>query len=373
MVNLAGPLIGGFVFAAKGWRWTQWVTLLLALAAYLLGIGIPETYPRAIMTRRAKRRGLPPPKLMEAGSGVTLKDMVQVTFLTPLKMLRTEPIVAGASLYLGFDFAVIFSFFISIPVVLESTYGFDIQQVGLAFIAAIVGSFLAAATSVSIDRLMYPKLLKKSHNGMVDVEYRLYPAMIGGFGITISLFWIAWTASPVIRWPSPVFGTLLYVWGNMSVLVSKLVPSFRQDEFLTQVQPFVSDLCSFLSFRRLPSQGNSVGAHSGRLSAINARRCTPACNTTKSVFHQFQELSDQTKLTEALYKVFTGLTGAWALSLLGFISTVLLPLPWMLFKWGPTLRARSKYSHEKKGVEKPDAGRMNPAMTHSMGDVSART
>ncbi|KAI9871535.1 MAG: hypothetical protein M1830_002778, partial [Pleopsidium flavum] len=215
-----GPLIGGFVFAARGWRWTQWVTLMLALAAYLLGIGLPETYPRAIMRRRAKRRGLPPPQLVEAGSGVTLRDMLLVTVLTPLKMLVTEPIVVGTSLYLGFNFAVIFSFFISIPVVLEATYGFDIQQVGLAFIAAIAGSLLAAATSVILDRLVFPRLLKKSHNGIVDIEYRLYPAMMGGFGITISLFWIAWTASPNIKWPSPVLGTLLYVWGNMSVLIS---------------------------------------------------------------------------------------------------------------------------------------------------------
>lgn len=196
---------------------------MLALAAYLLGIGIPETYPRAILRGRAKRLGLPPPQLMEAGSGVTLRDMFQVTFLTPLKMLATEPIVAGTSLYLGFNFAVIFSFFISIPVVLEATYGFNVQQVGLAFIAALVGALLAAATSILIDRLTYPKLLKRSHNGTVDVEYRMYPAMIGGFGITVSLFWIAWTASPTIRWPSPVLGTLLYVWGNLSVIVSQTI------------------------------------------------------------------------------------------------------------------------------------------------------
>lgn len=218
--NPAGPLIGGFVVAAKSWRWTQWVTLMLALAAYLLGLGMPETYQRSIMRQRAVRLGLPPVKLAKAGSGETFGEMLQVTLFTPLKMLVTEPIVIGTSLYLGFNFAVVFSFFISVPVVLGATYAFDIQKVGLAFIAAIVGALLACFTSTLIDRLTTPRLLKRSPNGTIDLEHRLYPAMIGGLGILVSLFWIGWTASPKFRWASPVLGTFLYVWGNVSVLVS---------------------------------------------------------------------------------------------------------------------------------------------------------
>jgi len=58
--------------------------------------------------------------------------------------------------------------------------------------------------------------------------------------------------------------------------------------------------------------------------------------------------------------VFTNLTGAWALSTFGFISAALLPIPWALFKWGPALRARSKYSRrmmnpEKMSMEMPTA------------------
>ena len=181
---------------------------------------MPETYPRQIVTRRAKKYDLPPPKLMEAGSGSTVPQMCKVTLLTPLEMIFLEPVVAMVTLYLGFNFAIIFSFFIAVPAVLEGVYGFSIQQVGLAFSAAIVGALLATASSVIIDRLTFPRLMKKSPDGKVALEYRLYPAMIGGFAITVSLFWIGWTASPTIRWPSPVLGTLLYVWGNQSVLVS---------------------------------------------------------------------------------------------------------------------------------------------------------
>lgn len=195
---------------------------MLALAAYLLGIGMPETYPREIIRARARRLGLPH-DLMPAASGTTLKSMLQITLFTPLKMLFSEPIVIGISLYLGLNFAVIFSFFISIPFVLHAVYSFNIQQIGLAFIAAIAGSLLAAATSIFIDHLTRPRKISENHDGLLDVEYRLYPAMVGGFGIVASLFWVGWTASPTIRWASPVLGTLLYVWGNLSVLVRSLL------------------------------------------------------------------------------------------------------------------------------------------------------
>lgn len=216
-----GPLVGGFVVASKSWRWTQWVTLMLCLATFLLSLGIPETYHREISRRRAKRLNLhldeQPPE-----SGVALSQMIRITVFTPLKMLVGEPVVVLSSLYLGFNFAVIFQWFITVPVVLSGVYGFKVEQAGLAFIGAIVGSFIAAVMSILIEHIVYRRLLKRMQHSMMEIEYRLIPAMIGGFGITASLFWIGWTAEPSVTWWSPVLGTMVYVWGNMSVLVSQL-------------------------------------------------------------------------------------------------------------------------------------------------------
>ena len=196
---------------------------MIALPIYLFGIGMPETYGRAIVVRRAKRQSLPPPRLMEPGSGATISQMARVTLITPAIMLVSEPLLILASLYLGFNFAVIFQWFIAVPAVLNLVYGFTVQQAGLAFIAAVVGAILATISSTIIDRLSFPRLLRKSRDGLVDVEYRMYSAMIGGPFITASLFWIGWTADPKISWASPVVGTMLYVWGSMMVLVSHIV------------------------------------------------------------------------------------------------------------------------------------------------------
>lgn len=191
---------------------------MISLAAFLLGVGLPETYNRTILRRRAARLGLSI-NLLQAQSGVTLSDMAQVTCVTPAKMLFTEPVVAIITVYVSFNFAVLFQWFIAVPAVLHLVYNFTVQQAGLAFIGAIIGAILAAFTSIFLEKLMYMRL-SKHHGGMVDIEYRLLPAMIGGVFITASLFWIGWTAKPEISWASPVVGTLVYVWGSLSVLVS---------------------------------------------------------------------------------------------------------------------------------------------------------
>ena len=161
------------------------------------------------------------PKLAKAESGEILGEMIKVTLFTPLSMMFIEPLVAIATLYVAFNFGVLFSFFISVPVVLNLTYNFSLSEAGIAFTAAIAGSLLSALTSIIIDRLTYPKQLARNNNDLLKVvEYRLLPAMFGAFGLVISLFWIGWTASPTINWPSPVLGTMLYVWGSQSIIVS---------------------------------------------------------------------------------------------------------------------------------------------------------
>lgn len=91
-------------------------------------------------------------------------------------MLVTEPVVIALSLEVGFIFAVTFQFFISIPAVLESTYNFTVQQVGIAFTAAIVGSIFSMAMSAIID-FSVPHWCTKNHDGSVPEEYRMLPAM----------------------------------------------------------------------------------------------------------------------------------------------------------------------------------------------------
>lgn len=54
---VTGPLIGGFVAEYLGWRWTNWVVMIVAGAAWIMMSLIKETYAPAILKKKvAKRR-----------------------------------------------------------------------------------------------------------------------------------------------------------------------------------------------------------------------------------------------------------------------------------------------------------------------------
>lgn len=63
-----------------------------------------------------------------------------------------------------------------------------------------------------------------------------------------------------------------------------------------------------------------------------------------------------------IVQMFAGLTGAWALSLFGFISVLLWPIPFALFRWGPKWRENSRYNRMMT----------TPPVSHPMAQVSQR-
>lgn len=186
----SGPIAGGYIVTTFDWRWTQYLSCLVIAFVLLFGIGISETSQREIPRRRARRAG----KTFHqepAQSGVTASQMLRVTVLNPIRMLFTEPIVALTSAMLIFNFAVVFQWFITVPAVLSSVYGFDLRQIGLAFTTAIVGATLAAACNIAIEQVSACRLMKRHGTAMGQLlEYRLVPAMLGQFLVTSSLFWI---------------------------------------------------------------------------------------------------------------------------------------------------------------------------------------
>ncbi|KAI9739171.1 MAG: hypothetical protein M1834_007384 [Cirrosporium novae-zelandiae] len=195
---------------------------MLALVAYLFGINFPETYPREIIRARARRTGVPR-NLPAAQSDVMLAQMSQLTFFIPLRMLVSEPLVIAISLYLALNFGVFFSWFISVPAVLNLAYGFNLHRIGLAFISAIYDSLLAALTSITQDKITFPFAVRKSNcTGIMSIKYRMYPAMAGNILMTASLFWVGWSATPTTSYVAPIFGTGVYVWDSMCILVSTI-------------------------------------------------------------------------------------------------------------------------------------------------------
>jgi len=297
-----GPVIGGFASQFMGWRWTQWCTIFIGIVAYILVLPMQETYKKVILSKRAKKLGIPGPPKPPVKGFAYIKLLLTITLVRPVNMLLTEPTVLFFSLYNSFTFSVLFAFFAAYPYTFEGVYGFNTWQYGLTFLGILIGVILAVVTAIIFDRTMYYKKYKtalKEGRTAVAPEHRLYAAMAGSFGIPIGLFWFGWSARPDVHWISPVLSGIPFAWGNLSLFISTAL-------YLVDVYG--------------PLNGASAMAANGL-----------ARYSMGAVFPLFT------------FQMYETLGIDWASSLLAFLSLAMLPIPWVFFRYGPHFRSKSGY------------------------------
>ncbi|CAK7198398.1 hypothetical protein SEUCBS139899_001059 [Sporothrix eucalyptigena] len=299
-----GPVLGAFA-CRKGWRWTQWTIVFFAAFSIIVAlIGGRETYHPVIKRRRAKQLGitLPPEDLRPDIPWLTrIYNFITIGLIRPLHMLVAEPIIGLSCLYVACEFATLFSFFAAVPFVFEIVYWFGREQCGLVFISIVVGSFIGLLTVLLTDIFIYKKRqVPRFHPEPPPPEHRLYAAMIGSFGLPTGLFWFGWSGYHGVHWISTTLAIVPFAWGNICIFIS--------------LMQYMGD------------------TYTGSIVASGASANSLARYSLASVFPLFT------------IQMYEKLGINWASSLLGFISVALLPLPWLFFKFGPRIRAHSRYT-----------------------------
>ncbi|KAK5113561.1 hypothetical protein LTR85_010789 [Meristemomyces frigidus] len=204
-----GPLVGGFLSDALGWRWLYWIQLILSGFCYvLITFTVPETYAVKILARRAKKLR------KETGDDkyVTELDLderpmaerLRVFLIRPFQLLCREPIVMFLSLYMSVLYGLLYMFFVAFPIIYQEGKGYTAGITGLMFIPLAVGVIMSAFCSPFINK-HYMTLVRK-HNGKPPAEARLIPMMWSCWFIPIGLFIFAWTSYPSVSWAGPAMG-----------------------------------------------------------------------------------------------------------------------------------------------------------------------
>lgn len=212
-------MIGGFVVTGEDWRWTSWTILFVVVAILLPSCLMNETYKQAILKKRAKRLNIPGPPNPLAGKSVAqaTKHFVTISLKRPLVMLFTEPVTSAISVYVAFNFAVLYSFFAVLPYVYMTVYDFSLNSIGLTFLGIGVGICLGAAFLIGPEGAVYRRKLRAAADKEADAvpppESRLFGSMFGGPLISLSLFLFAWTAQNGVFWIVPVIAEAGFAMG----------------------------------------------------------------------------------------------------------------------------------------------------------------
>jgi MFS transporter, DHA1 family, multidrug resistance protein len=300
---IAGPIMGGFITKSHlGWRWTAWITLIMATLFGTMGLFIvPESSHSKIIQTRAKKL-----RFKTKNWAIHSKaDENQVDFHSilntygarPFIMLIKEPILLLITLYMALIYGILYLFFEAYPISFQEERGWN-QGVGaLPFLGILIGVILGSLTITWITKTRFARKLKK--HGKVIPEERLPPMILGAFILPIGLFWFAWTSSPNITWVPQVISGIFIGWGILMIFLQGL--NYIIDVYMWHAN---SAIAANTMLRSLAGGGFPLFA-------------------------------------TAMYHT---LGVAWATSLLGFLCIAMIPAPILFFIYGNKIRKMSKFS-----------------------------
>ncbi|SPO29533.1 related to TPO1 - Vacuolar polyamine-H+ antiporter [Ustilago trichophora] len=301
--TVGAPLYCGYILQEKGWRWIQWVQLIVNGAVVILEfLLLRETRGSVILAKRAKKlrnetgdQRYRAPSELEAPS---LKALLHASTTRAALLLVSEPVVFCFSLYIAYAWALIFAFFSAIPIVFQEIHGWGVGNGGLAYIGPLIACFLAFGLSFH-GKYLYDRA--QARNGGVAVpEARLYYAAVGGILATVGMFIFAFTSYRHVHWIAPEIALVPLVMGIYQIFEA--------------IQNYLAD-----------AYGSEYGA-----SAISAQGFVR--NALAASFPLFSA------------QMFHNLTVPYAGLLLACLLALAVPLPFILIKYGARIRARSKYA-----------------------------
>ncbi|KAK4623692.1 Citrinin biosynthesis cluster MFS transporter mrr1 [Fulvia fulva] len=298
-----GPILGGFItMSYLGWRWTQWITLILIALFGTIGfIVIPETYAPVLLQKKAKSLRYETKNWAIRAPAdekkVDFKEIVEKYLLRPFKMLAMEPILVLITIYMSLIYGIIYGFFEAFPVSFQDERGWNLGVGALPFLSVLVGVIIACLIISFITKRRIARVMEEV--GHVVPEERLIPMMIGGVVLPVGMFWFGWTSSPSITpWPQIIAAAPIGT-GVMLIFLQGL--NYIIDVYKINANSAIAANTFFRSW---------VGA-------------------------AFPLFSTQ---------MFINLGVPWAMSLLAFLCIALFPAPILFYIYGEKIRKMSRYS-----------------------------
>ncbi|KAI9812927.1 MAG: hypothetical protein M1827_004445 [Pycnora praestabilis] len=186
-----------------GLNWLFWLNVIIGGAFAAVMILVPETLPRIVIKRAARRnQSSNPDEVIIADVEVdVLKEFRFITTMA-LRIMVTEPIVTFLAIYNGFAYGLLFLY-------LDGVFDVFVLNNGLSYIGADL-TYLNFVVGVTIMFLFMPvqtylyKRDRLQHSGQNRPEARFLTSLVTVWGFPISLFWFAFTSNGNYSYWSPV-------------------------------------------------------------------------------------------------------------------------------------------------------------------------
>ncbi|OGE54577.1 hypothetical protein PENARI_c006G07523 [Penicillium arizonense] len=315
------PVIASFIgqTGVLSWQWTAWIILIGSGAIMALIILFqPETYSPLLLKWKGKhlrkatgdnrfRSAMDMEKIpLFTRIGGALKRQFLITF--------QEPIILLISLYMTVLYIVLFTFFDGYTYIFTDVYGISQGLTNITWVAMYIGimlagllvfpiyhwtkrDFVAAAKAKNgTDPASDPHALDNVHT---QPEIRLWFAMFGAPLIPISLFWMGWTDFPSVSIWSPIIASSFFGFGAICIFISSYM------YVIDSYDIYAASALGFMTVSRYFAAGG---------------------------------------MTVVGIPFYKNMGVHWTLTILGCISAIMVPVPYVFYRYGPVIRKWSRYA-----------------------------
>ncbi|KAK6607733.1 MFS multidrug transporter [Botrytis cinerea] len=285
-----GPLIGSALLVNPhlGWRWTEYLEAIWVFAMFgLCFICLPEVYTPVLLKKKAARLR------KETGNNayyhpheeikLDAKTIVTKHFSRPLLMLTTEPMVTCIAFYASFVYAILYLTLEVFPIVFSDNRGWSPVIASLPFLGLFVGVNLAVVVNLG-NQPRYARIVDAA-GGRPVPEARLAP----------------WHSEEL--YSQSDFFASVFIGAGFNIIFQQCI-NFLVDTY-----------------------------------ALYAASAVSANTFLRSIF--------ATGFPLAAGPMFRAMGVGPAMSVLGGVATVAIPVPFLFMKYGVTLRKKSKFAPYK--------------------------
>jgi DHA1 family multidrug resistance protein-like MFS transporter len=212
-----GVLVAGFAIPVLGWRFSMWEILIASAPILVLLLLLPETSSATILHRRARRlERRDRPRKYQTKADVLQGDtsfsvVVRESLLIPWKITLLDPAILFLNCYTSLTYGIFYSFFEAFPIVYQDIYGFNLGEMGLAFLAIVVGSIISFAI-YNVYYIHHRKHTSETqgHKSAQNPEKVLISALYACIGPPLALLLFGWASRPSVHWIVPTIGIAIY-------------------------------------------------------------------------------------------------------------------------------------------------------------------
>ena len=300
-----GPLLGGFITQYSSWRWAFWAISILDGCIQLIAtLFFRQTFAPVLLGRKAeklrKETGNRKLRTKWERSDRTFTKIAQAGMARPFILLATQPILQCLALYIAYIFGLVYFALTTYSALWTEHYHESISISGLNYLALASGYIIGTQTCTRLLDKVYKHLKETRGKGIGQPEYRLPLLLPGALLLPIGLVWYGWSAQKHLHWVMPDIGAAIF------------------------------------------AVGIKYGLQCTQLYALDVYSTYAASASAGSMF--LRSLAGLAFPLFAPY-LYQRLGLGWGNSLLALIALVIgLPVPFLLWLYGPSLRKRSAYA-----------------------------